>query len=1674
MPKENPFNLKQIRQLPANCLKALHVVCLVVLTLFHFSAKAQLQANFTMDKTGGCSPLAVAFTNTSTGASVNAIYKWNFGNGNTSALADAAATYILEQPYTVSLTVTDSNKISTVTQQVSVYKRPTANFSFDAQKGCLPLVVNFTASAAPGDGSITNYFWDFGDGNTQQISSPQIQHVYNLSQNTSVGLTVLNSYGCYTSVEKNAAQVLPAIKAAFSVNDTFLCNITDPVSFTNLSTGPGTLSYQWDFGDGSNSGSSNPIHVYNKKGIYTVRLTTSNTEGCSETNNQSNYINVANFDPGFTVPAPLCSNTFLAFKDTGTKGSTSQQWFVDGTDLTDNYYDTVFHFSFATTGEHLISITATYGKCTISDTQKLLINGLPEISPFITNIPRYCQLPVSINFKDTTKDAIAWEWSLGGVGTNYIFSTSQSPSYEVIYPLQSYVFLIVKNSAGCTAMESQNINIENTYGGIITISRSGCDSITIIFGASRSMDSIVTYQWKFSDGGTSSLATPTHVYTTPGNYSVTLNYVTANGCTESYSFNDVNITRRPHADFVVPTGNTICGNTITTFLSTSTGDFWTPIWRIAKAGSTDWETIGFNTEQRIQFNDTGYYSVQLILLSNEGSLCNDTITKINFVKIIPSVAKISGYLNTCDNTRGLVKFTENSIDPATWIWDFGDSTSTSLTYNSKRDTILHTYAYTNSTYTKVRLTVINGTCSVSDSIYISVLLKQQPVLSVSSVQVCTNGSIKILLNNYEFNPSISWDIYQDNYSLVKFQYGDGTTFNGDFNRVDSTGVLNLWYGQLTATLSNFKPFETSFRAISASTNFGCNDTSNYIPLKINGPKADFKISGSPCFEYPVILQDASVAGTEFPIKTWGWDFGDGNGDSKTQSGTELHEYQLPGQYPVHLTVTDSNGCTDSITHYVNPSGPKAGFTYLPVNITPNSPVNFTNTTNNFNSLNTQYQWIFGDGSTSADFSPPHTYSTTGVYTVKLISTNPDTQCRDTSIQVLDVKLINTAFSFTKFYVSSSTCPPVIVHFTNTATNVESISWDFGDGSIADNQNNPSHTYYTPGTYKITMYGFGYNGTKDSTVDSIIVRAPFAKLHADKLSGCSSQTITLSAAVTNASYITWDFADGSIQQTQDTFALHQYATPGLYNPSLILLDSGGCYLTANLADTIIIDGLTVTLPQHMKYCDAASVFFDPAISSVAATSLNKPLTYHWDFGTGNSADTSDIVRPTFNYTNPGKYLVSLVVQSPYGCIRQATDSIVVAVGSIASITGPFDICKGVSTLFKGEATNNVPGISWQWNFGNGTTSGQQNPAAVVFTDTGNIRISLVVINAGCVDTAFSQLNIHDNPVINATPQQSSVCLGKSVSLFAGGGNFYAWSPALSLDNSTSATPVASPAVSTKYIVKVINSFGCSNSDSLIITVIQPFSMIVPADTVICAGKSVQLKTTGAATYNWINTTTGLSNTQVSNPVATPPGNIQYTLVGYDSARCFTDTATIRIRVNPLPVVNHQPDMETLGGMPVQLQATGSTDIVNWTWTPTDYLSCSNCAAPVSTPLKPVTYIVTGHTAFGCVATDTVSLKLACAISNVYVPAVFSPNDDGKNDMFTILGTGVSNIRWIRIFNRYGELVFEKRNSQAGDRSAGWDGTVKNEPASPGTYVYIAELTCASGEVFPLKGTVILIR
>src|SRR4051794_31046903 len=313
-------------------------ICLLAGVISASFAMAQT-IDFTATPTSGCSPLPVTFKNTSTGFSDQATYVWDFGNGNTSALKDSivGAQYEDEQEYTVTLTIKDNGQTYSKSTKVTVYKKPVVDFSVNTIKGCAPLPITFTSNSTPGDGTIASYFWDFGNGATM-ADGQEIEYTYQSAPNISPSLTVTNSYGCYSTLKKpNLIQVLPGVIPSFTASQTILCNVNDPVTFINNSTGEGTLSYNWDFGDGNTSTNETPQHQYNKKGTYNVKLEVTNSDGCKVDTLIPAYINVANYHADFGVPPLLCESTNSTFTDSSSpppSSYTQQHWMVDGSPYT--------------------------------------------------------------------------------------------------------------------------------------------------------------------------------------------------------------------------------------------------------------------------------------------------------------------------------------------------------------------------------------------------------------------------------------------------------------------------------------------------------------------------------------------------------------------------------------------------------------------------------------------------------------------------------------------------------------------------------------------------------------------------------------------------------------------------------------------------------------------------------------------------------------------------------------------------------------------------------------------------------------------------------------------------------------------------------------------------------------------------------------------------------------------------------------------------------------------------------------------------------------------------------------------------------------------------------------------------------------------------------------------
>ncbi len=1465
----------------------------ILLFILPFALVAQLQADFSANKTGGCSPLATSFINQTLGASTNAVYSWNFDNGNTAGIASPGAIFKDERIYNVTLTVKDGNLSSTKTKQITVYSAPVIDFTASSEKGCLPMQVDFTATASGGSVGIAGYTWDFGDGNILQQFGASQSHNYSVPQDATVSLTVNNNFGCTKTIVKNQLiKILPSIKAQFSAGQRVLCRVTDAVQFTNTSSGPGTLSYLWDFGDGTTSSLSAPSHVFNLKGIYTVKLTVNSSEGCTATSVQNGYINVASFSTDFTVPALICnSNNNVTISSASSPTPSSSLWSVDGVNQYNNYQNLSAFFPLS--GSYNIQLVNYFGTCKDSVSKIVTVKQSPDPKGFTSNIKGDCGAPVIYDFKDTSAGNIKWEWNFQSYYYyDSVFSRLQSPSFEYLSDGSYQVKLKVENAAGCVASTEKTVFITRPY---VYVNAEGnannCGPVELKFKASVSpvTDSLVTYNWSFGDGGISTDIEPMHTFTLPGDHNVTLSYKTKNGCTGLVSYGNVTVYPKPKADFTVSSTN-VCGQTPVVFTSVlQTGNFYY-IWDL---GDGRMQNLYNSNSFYHQFTKDSTYTIMLIV-TNFGR-CADTIIKTNLIKVNPPFPKITGQTNTCDGNRGLVTFTQASIKSNQLTWDFGDGTT--LQTDSTQKTVQH--LYTQSKQYPVKLTAVNGACSVGDSTYTAVHLKQSPVLKLDKTEVCTGDIVTVRTTNYERNPMV--DLITNNFSF-NYYYGDNTAFNGT---VRDDSYYYLWSTEYLGTISNFDKAKSDIRMITKSLYFNCFDTTNFVPLKVKGSEAGIQIiTDKICFKSPVSLKDTSKSNSK--ILSWQWNFGDGNSQTLNQSGTVSHRYNSPGQYYVSLTITDSSGCSSnsnasSQSRSVNVNGPNAAFNPSGNSTFITLPVSFYNYTNNYNSYNTQYTWQFGDGTSSTDYNPTHAYTLSGTYNVILIAKNPVTNCTDTTSQQIIVNNFNPAFAINTSFLTANSCPPILARFSNNSINYTSVKWDFGDGVTADNINYPAHVYEKPGKYFIKLFVYGAGGLTGIYLDSIEIKQPTASLKVDKKLGCIGLISTLSVTIKNATSFTWDFGDGSLLNTKDTMVAHQYNLPGSYAPSLLLTDTNGCNTFSSLNEVIII---------------------------------------------------------------------------------------------------------------------------------------------------------------------------RSNPVVALSPAAPIICRGKSVTITASGGATYAWTPSKGLSNSLVAAPGANPDSTIRYYVTVNDDIGCTSKDSIQVTVVQKNKILLSADTAICFGKSFQLRSSGTDIYKWIFNTSPLSNISIPNPFATPLTNTTFTVTGSDRYQCFSDTARIFVLVLPLPTVTISPIPEVLLGNPVQLSGTNSTDVVQWTWSPADYLSCTNCPSPISTPLAGLSYQLVVKNDVGCADTARVTLKLQCVESRVYIPSAFSPNNDGNNDRFNI--KGISIVRHMIIFNRWGKPVYERNNYIASNNTNGWDGTFKGEPLPAGAYTYFTEMECPTGGIFVRKGTVVLVR
>jgi gliding motility-associated-like protein len=486
------------------------------------------------------------------------------------------------------------------------------------------------------------------------------------------------------------------------------------------------------------------------------------------------------------------------------------------------------------------------------------------------------------------------------------------------------------------------------------------------------------------------------------------------------------------------------------------------------------------------------------------------------------------------------------------------------------------------------------------------------------------------------------------------------------------------------------------------------------------------------------------------------------------------------------------------------------------------------------------------------------------------------------------------------------------------------------------------------------------------------------------------------------------------------------------------------------------------------CDQGIInFTDSSVSNDLITD------YQWSLGDGTISAEKD---PQHTYSASGIYPVKLVVTTLNGCkdTSARVESIKVVPSPKVSIRGDSSACVPATLSFFGDINvADTAALVWKWDFSNNNISAVQHPLPVSYQQDGTFNAIMTVTNSsGCITTISKPVIIHPIPVVNAG-NNTAICEKKTATLEATGGDKYTWSPANKLSCTNCATPVASPDSTITYRVNGESIFGCQASDSVIITVKHPFNIQVGTGDTLCKGESFHLLAKNAELYDWMPSA-GLDNNHSKTPVARPQQTIEYQVIGRDSIGCFYDTGFVKLVVYPIPVIDAGADKTIAVGSSVELGVKVSADATAIKWQPSLGLSCGNCANPVANPKQTTSYKVMAINEGGCVNNDEITLFVVCNNGNIFLPNTFSPNGNGTNDAFYPRGTGLYNIRSMRIFNRWGEPVFEASNFKANDASKGWTGTYRNKPAPNDVYVYFVEVICENNAVLMYSGNIALIR
>ena len=635
------------------------------------------------------------------------------------------------------------------------------------------------------------------------------------------------------------------------------------------------------------------------------------------------------------------------------------------------------------------------------------------------------------------------------------------------------------------------------------------------------------------------------------------------------------------------------------------------------------------------------------------------------------------------------------------------------------------------------------------------------------------------------------------------------------------------------------------------------------------------------------------------------------------------------------------------------------------------------------------------------------------------------------------------------------------------------TWHFGDGQFQLGKV-VSHRYASIGNYKLTLVATSDFGCSDTSVaDVSVVSAPKVDFDINTNSQCLSNNIF--KYVNNSSMDTflleyrWDFGDGIYSTAKNPS--HSYIGSGAYKVKLVAFNNKAC--ADSIFKQIVVHPKPVALfsVNNNEQCENGNYF---QFTNTSTISLGRAFPT-WYFGNGI---LSSEISPNYSYSSPGTYRVVLVQTSEQGC----KDSIFYTMQVNPSPVVKFDpnqqvqCFQGHNFIFSNQSKISTGQLFYQWDFGDGIGQSTSVAPQYAYQTFGSYQVTLRVNTSNnCLSTLSKIVTVH--PTTSADmidPSSTVICDGSYVTLQANKNEGYQWL----LDNK--AIPSANgqsfnatlPGV---YALHSRNEYGCvyvSPKTIQLTKVFQPIANFTNGSTCVniptLFNNTSDTSKSGLVDFLWYFGDSASST--LSSPAHTYKSQGNYSprlTITPRFCKQLSVTKSVQLTIQSPEIPLRYAPVNAVSGKDLQLKARAFSG-ASYVWSPGTGISLITSPQPIFKNTSPQTYLIRIVNAAGCVFTDTLEVRMFTS-QEIFVPEIFSPNNDGKNDKLNVFLVGITKLKMFKVFNRWGQLMFQLRNE-----ADGWDGTHLGMGQPVGTYLWQAEGLDIEGKIIRRSGTTVLIR